>query len=72
MSHVSAAQQQAHPSVLMQAGTCWDVRGESRGEVFVTPTCFLLRESLLEVRGERGVMVIQWLMEISCRVPVLV
>lgn len=27
MSHVSAAQQQAHPSVLMQASTCWDVRG---------------------------------------------
>lgn len=53
MSHVSAAQQQAHPSVLMQATTCWDVRGRSGGEVFSTPTCFLLREPLLEVHGER-------------------
>lgn len=54
MSHVSAAQQQAHPSVLMQAGTCWDVRGGSGGEVFAAPTCFLLREPLVEMHGERG------------------
>lgn len=54
MSHVSAAQQQAHPSVLMQASTCWDVRGRSGGEVFATPTRFLLREPLLEVNGGRG------------------
>ncbi len=53
MSHVSAAQQQAHPSVLMQASTCWDVRGGSGGEVFATPACFLLREPLLEAHGGR-------------------
>lgn len=51
MSHVSAAQQQAHPSVLMQASTRWDVRGGSGGEVFATPTCFPLQEPLLEVLG---------------------
>lgn len=68
MSHVSAAQQQAHRSVLMQASTRWDVRGGSGGEVFATPSCFFLREPL-EVHGERegGVMVMQRLMEISCR-----
>lgn len=53
MSHVSAAQQQAQPSVLIQATTCWDVKGGSGEEVFATPTCFLLREPFLEVRGER-------------------
>lgn len=53
MSHASAAQQQAHPSALMQATTCWDVRGRSGGEAFATPTCFLLREPLIEVHRER-------------------
>lgn len=44
------------------------------GEVFATPTCFLLRELLVEVHGERerGVMVMQQLMEMSCRDSVLV
>lgn len=31
MSHVSTAQREAHPSALMQASTCWDVRGGSGG-----------------------------------------
>lgn len=31
MSHVSAAQQESHPSVLMQASTCSDVKGRSGG-----------------------------------------
>ena len=62
--HVSAAQQQAHPSVLMQAGTCGNVRGGSGGEVFATPTWCSLR-CVEKVRV--GVMVMQRLMEMSCR-----
>lgn len=54
MSHVSAAQQQAHPSVLMQASACWDVRGGRGGEVFATPTCFFLREVHREREGGDG------------------
>lgn len=50
-------------------------RAEVGGEAFSSPTCFFLREPLLEVHGERrvcvcvewrGAMVMQQLMEISC------
>lgn len=72
MSHLCTAQQQAHPSVLMRASTCWDVRGGGGGEVFATPLRFLFREPLFEVYGGMGVgmamvMVMQQLMEISCQ-----
>lgn len=77
MSHVSAAQQQAHPSVLMQASTCWDVRGGSGGRsVCNSHVLSPQRAACLEVHGEReeggDVMVIQRLMEMSCRDSVLV
>lgn len=51
--HMSpTAQQQAHPSVLMQmqASTCWDVKGGGRS--VCNPPCFLHREPLPEVHGE--------------------
>lgn len=50
MSHVPTAQQQAHPSVLMQPSTCWDVKGGGRS--VCNPPCFLHREPLPEVHGE--------------------
>lgn len=42
--------------------------------MFATPTCFPLIELFAEVRGEieRGVMVMQRLMEMSCQDSVLV
>lgn len=61
--HVSAVQQEAHLSVLMQVST-WEVGVE--GEVFATPTCSPLAKVDKE-REKRGVMVMPQLMEISCQ-----